>query len=289
MTCQLPQVCACVCACCCFVATRVVRLATCAFRNKPSHSFPFTEFREYLCDRFFGFLVWALSPVQQGDIPMVWQRCHPLPASTAPQEVRACRARAGMLSKTRNRVGVRWTMVRVRVGNLWWANPLWPTQFPASPCRFFPHFPPTATATVGKTPNGHKFTRPRNLPFTTHPHLPRLHHLMATQGPPVTAKAGELPSPLVLAPPTLLGRVSVAVDAALRRVFEALGLFVAARPWTVIITSFLIAGLLTLGMLNQTVQNNGEKLWAPQSSIAAKDRCVGPGVPLCVLRLLATP
>jgi hypothetical protein len=99
---------------------------------------------------------------------------------------------------------------------------------------------------------------------------------MATQSLHATAKAGEAPVPAsatALAPPTLLGRVSVAVDSGLRRVFEALGLFVAARPWTVIITTFIVAGLLTLGMLNQTVQNNDEKLWAPQSSIAAKDRC----------------
>jgi hypothetical protein len=69
-----------------------------------------------------------------------------------------------------------------------------------------------------------------------------------------------------------LGRFSLMFDNTLQVVFERVGLFVAARPWQVIIATFTLAGLLTLGILTQKTQFNGEKLFTPQTSRAVSDR-----------------
>jgi hypothetical protein len=84
----------------------------------------------------------------------------------------------------------------------------------------------------------------------------------ATTTPPPPANKGG----------NFLGRFSLMFDNALQVVFERVGLFVAARPWQVIIATFTLAGLLTLGILTQKTQLNDEKLFTPQTSRAVSDR-----------------
>jgi hypothetical protein len=97
-----------------------------------------------------------------------------------------------------------------------------------------------------------------------------------------------------MAPGERLRAFSAALDEATRSSFERVGAFVAARPWQVssdawcgirphcdgvahaaaqvIAVSVVVAGLLSIGIVNLEVEVSPDKLWTPAGSTALLDR-----------------
>lgn len=70
----------------------------------------------------------------------------------------------------------------------------------------------------------------------------------------------------------LLGRVTGAIDGALRSFFFRVGYLVAGRPVWFIIGSILLTAGLTAGVLRLRTESRGNKLWIPQGTEALRDQ-----------------
>lgn len=70
----------------------------------------------------------------------------------------------------------------------------------------------------------------------------------------------------------LLGRVTGAIDGALRSFFFRVGYLVAGRPLWFIIGSIVLTAGLTAGVLRLRTESRGNKLWIPQGTEALRDQ-----------------
>ncbi|OSX81167.1 hypothetical protein BU14_0025s0048 [Porphyra umbilicalis] len=72
----------------------------------------------------------------------------------------------------------------------------------------------------------------------------------------------------------LLGRVTGAIDNALRSFFFRLGYLIAGRPVLFLIGALLLTGGLTAGVVRLRTESRGNKLWVPQGTRALRDEAV---------------
>lgn len=70
----------------------------------------------------------------------------------------------------------------------------------------------------------------------------------------------------------VLGRVTGAIDGALRSLFFRIGYLVAGRPLWFIIGSLLLTAGLTAGVVRLRTESRGNKLWVPQGTRALRDQ-----------------
>ncbi|GAB0488930.1 hypothetical protein MMPV_000143 [Pyropia vietnamensis] len=94
----------------------------------------------------------------------------------------------------------------------------------------------------------------------------------STDGGGAAAKVagnGSSPSPDHVG---LLGRVTGAIDGALRSFFFRVGYLVAGRPLWFIIGSLLLTAGLTAGVVRLRTESRGNKLWIPQGTEALRDQ-----------------
>ena len=63
-----------------------------------------------------------------------------------------------------------------------------------------------------------------------------------------------------------------AVETWLRDRFRLLGLFVAERPVSIIITTVTLVGLMSLGNINYGLESTPQGLWTPRGSRTVKDK-----------------